>query len=202
MDFKILLVLSLIIISYQNPTNDLLKDETDEEYLEREGFFPFASKITDKIYLGSVLNAWDKWELQYDNISHVLCCAKELKDYYPDNFEYKLLHLSDVPKEDIVRYFYDSIKFIDSATRNVFVHCIVGKSRSASNVIAYLMYKEKKSFDEVFNYVRQHRWIVYPNSGFIEQLKNLDIYYQKSNYDLEGLKGMTRVSLEEWIKIH
>ena len=62
MDCKILLVLSLIIISYQNPT-DLLKDETDEEYLEREGFFPFASKITDKIYLGSVLNALDKWEL-------------------------------------------------------------------------------------------------------------------------------------------
>ena len=64
------------------------------------------------------------------------------------------------------------------------------------------MYKEKKGFDEVFKYVRYHRWIVYPNSGFIEQLKNLDVYFQKSNYDLDGLKGMTRTSLEEWIKTH
>ena len=202
MELKTLLILSLIVLSYQNPINDLLIDESDDEYSERVGFFPFASKITDKIYLGSVLNAWDKWELQSDNISHVLCCAKGLKAYFPETFEYKLLDLYDIPSEDIVRYFYDAIKFIDSATRNVFVHCIVGKSRSASNVIAYLMYKEKKIFDEVFNYVRQHRWIVYPNSGFIEQLKNLDIYYQKSNYDLEGLKGMTRVSLEELNKIH
>ena len=202
MDLKTLLILSLIVLSYQNPINDLLIDESDDEYSERVGFFPFASKITEKIYLGSVLNAWDKWELKYDNISHVLCCAIQLKAYYPDDFEYKLLDLYDVPEEDIVRYFYDSIQFIDSATGNVFVHCRVGKSRSASNVIAYLMYKEKKGFDEVFKYVRYHRWIVYPNSGFIEQLKNLDVYFKKSNYDLDGLKGMTRTSLEEWIKTH
>ena len=202
MSLKIFLILTLITISYQNPNTELLVDETDDEYVERVGFFPFASKITDKIYLGSILNALDKWELQYDNISHVLCCAKQLKAYYPDDFEYKLLDLYDVPSEDIVRYFYDSINFIDSATKNVFVHCRVGRSRSASNVIAYLMYKEKKGFDEVFKYVRKHRWIVYPNSGFIEQLKNLDIYYQKSNYDLEGLKGMNKTSLEEWIKTH
>jgi protein-tyrosine phosphatase len=202
MDLKTLLILFLIVLSYQNPINDLLIDESDDEYSERVGFFPFASKITDKIYLGSVLNAWDKWELQYDNVSHVLCCAKGLKAYFPDIFEYKLLDLDDIPSEDIVRYFYDAIKFIDSATRNVFVHCKVGKSRSASNVIAYLMYNEKKRYDEVLKYVRKHRWIAYPNSGFREQLKNLDVYFLKSNYDLEGLKGMTRKSLEEWVKTH
>ena len=202
MDLKTILILSLIVLSYQNPINDLLIDESDDEYSERVGFFPFASKITDKIYLGSVLNAWDKWELQSDNISHVLCCAKGLKAYFPETFEYKLLDLYDIPSEDIVRYFYDAIKFIDSATRNVFVHCKVGKSRSASNVIAYLMYNEKKRYDEVLKYVRKHRWIAYPNSGFREQLKNLDVYFLKSNYDLEGLKGMTRKSLEEWVKTH
>ncbi len=202
MNPKLLILLSLILISTQEDISSLQIDETEEDFEEIVEFFPYASKITDKIYLGSVLNAWDKWELKYYKISHVLCCAIQLKAYYPDDFEYKLLDLYDVPEEDIVRYFYDSIQFIDSATGNVFVHCRVGKSRSASNVIAYLMYKEKKGFDEVFKYVRHHRWIVYPNSGFIEQLKNLDVYFQKSNYDLDGLKGMTRTSLEEWIKTH
>ena len=202
MNPKLLILLSIIIITTQQDISSLQKYETDEEYADKVGFFPFASKITDKIYLGSVLNAWDKWELQYDNVSHVLCCAKGLKAYFPDIFEYKLLYLDDIPSEDIVRYFYDAIKFIDSATRNVFVHCKVGKSRSASNVIAYLMYNEKKRYDDVFSYVRKHRWIAYPNSGFREQLKNLDVYFQKSNYDLEGLKGMTKKSLEEWVKTH
>ena len=202
MNPKLLILLSIIIITTQQDISSLQKYETDEEYADKVGFFPFASKITDKIYLGSVLNAWDKWELQYDNVSHVLCCAKELKAYFPDIFEYKLLDLYDIPSEDIVRYFYDAIKFIDSATRNVFVHCRVGKSRSASNVIAYLMYNEKKRYDDVFSYVRKHRWIAYPNSGFREQLKNLDVYFQKSNYDLEGLKGMNKKSLEEWVKTH
>ena len=202
MNPKLLILLSIIIITTQQDISSLQKYETDEEYADKVGFFPFASKITDKIYLGSVLNAWDKWELQYDNVSHVLCCAKGLKAYFPDIFEYKLLDLDDIPSEDIVRYFYDAIKFIDSATRNVFVHCKVGKSRSASNVIAYLMYNEKKRYDEVLKYVRKHRWIAYPNSGFREQLKNLDVYFLKSNYDLEGLKGMTRKSLEEWVKTH
>ena len=202
MNPKLLILLSIIIITTQQDISSLQIDETEEDFEEIVEFFPYASKITDKIYLGSVLNAWDKWELQYDNVSHVLCCAKGLKAYFPDIFEYKLLDLDDIPSEDIVRYFYDAIKFIDSADRNVFVHCRVGKSRSVSNVIAYLMYNEKKKYDDVFKYVRKHRWIAYPNSGFREQLKNLDVYFQKSNYDLEGLKGMTRKSLEEWVKSH
>ena len=202
MNPKLLILLSLILISTQEDISSLQIDETEEDFEEIVEFFPYSSKITDKIYLGSVLNAWDKWELQSDNISHVLCCAKGLKAYFPETFEYKLLDLYDIPSEDIVRYFYDAIKFIDSATRNVFVHCKVGKSRSASNVIAYLMYNEKKRYDDVFSYVRKHRWIAYPNSGFREQLKNLDVYFLKSNYDLEGLKGMTKKSLEEWVKTH
>ena len=109
MNPKLLIILSLILISIQQEESNFQLDETDEEYENRVGFFPFASKITDKIYLGSILNAWDKWELQYDNISHVLCCAKGLKAYFPENFKYKLLDLNDIPSEDIVRYFYDAI---------------------------------------------------------------------------------------------
>lgn len=55
--------------------------------------------------------------------------------------------------------------------RNIFIHCAAGVSRSASFTIAYLMRKNKMSFDEAYKYVKDRRKIIRPNSYFVEQLK-------------------------------
>ena len=50
---------------------------------------------------------------------------------------------------------------------------MAGVSRSASIVIAYLLWKERKSYNETYFYVKNKRRYIGPNIGFIMQLKFL-----------------------------
>lgn len=56
----------------------------------------------------------------------------------------------------------------------VFVHCLMGVSRSATLVLAFLMICEQLTLKEAARVVRQHRDIC-PNPGFLNQLRHLDI---------------------------
>lgn len=56
----------------------------------------------------------------------------------------------------------------------VLVHCAMGRSRSASMVIMYLMRKFQISFETSFNIVKLRREIIDPNEGFIAKLKAFD----------------------------
>ena len=58
-------------------------------------------------------------------------------------------------------------------TGKVLVHCMVGMSRSATCVLAYLMISRKMSSAEAIRTVRMHRDIN-PNEGFLQQLADLD----------------------------
>ena len=49
-----------------------------------------------------------------------------------------------------------------------------GISRSATIVIAYLMYMNKLNFEEAFQLVKTNRPIICPNNGFIKQLKKFE----------------------------
>lgn len=60
--------------------------------------------------------------------------------------------LTDTPAEDILCVLYDTFEFMDRALAEggrVLVHCSQGVSRSATLAIAYLMWKNKGSYDEV-----------------------------------------------------
>lgn len=56
----------------------------------------------------------------------------------------------------------------------VFVHCLMGVSRSATLVLAFLMICEDLTLMEAVKSVRQHRDIC-PNPGFLNQLRHLDM---------------------------
>lgn len=60
-----------------------------------------------------------------------------------------------------------------SSSAKVLVHCVVGISRSATLVLAYLMLHQQMSLRQAVITVRQHRW-VFPNRGFLCQLCQLD----------------------------
>jgi protein-tyrosine phosphatase len=57
---------------------------------------------------------------------------------------------------------------------NLFVHCQMGKSRSVSFIIAYLMKYEKMKLDAAYLYVKKLRRIAFPNIGFMRQLKEYE----------------------------
>lgn len=60
----------------------------------------------------------------------------------------------------------------------VLVHCVMGRSRSATLVLAYLMMKHSLSVVDAIEHVRQRRCIL-PNHGFLKQLRALDITIQE-----------------------
>ena len=81
--------------------------------------------------------------------------------------------VSDHPREDISVFFPSTFTFIDQHIQegNVLVHCQAGISRSSSIVIAYLIRKNKINFDASFQIVKDKRPYIFPNKGFIKQLK-------------------------------
>ncbi|XP_074381978.1 dual specificity protein phosphatase 1-like [Apium graveolens] len=96
---------------------------------------------------------------------------------YPDDFKYRTVDVQDRHDVNIAQYFDDCIGFIDEAKEmggNVLVHCFVGRSRSVTIVVAYLIKKHGMSYSEALQHVKSKRAIASPNSGFLLQLQNFE----------------------------
>ncbi|KAF7233630.1 hypothetical protein EG68_11843 [Paragonimus skrjabini miyazakii] len=87
-------------------------------------------------------------------------------------FDKKFIHLIDEPDQDVLDILEDALMFIETSLQKggVLVHCAMGVSRSATIVIAYVMRKNRVSYDTAFQLVTSKR-LVYPNIGFVNQLK-------------------------------
>lgn len=55
------------------------------------------------------------------------------------------------------------------------VHCVMGRSRSATLFLAYLMICENMTVVDAIEHVKNHRRII-PNWGFLKQLRELDMH--------------------------
>ena len=163
--------------------NKIIMNDIKTEKINFEG----NEIIKDKLFLGNKMSATQKEELKIRGITHILMVGYYLCELYPDEFEYGNIEIEDYERENIFKYFYTCINFIDKS-KICYVHCQAGVSRSASIVIAYVMYKLKLNFDDAFDYVRQKRNLISPNIGFILQLEDLDKVLKYCNYDLEKFR--------------
>ncbi|CAI9108347.1 OLC1v1007922C1 [Oldenlandia corymbosa var. corymbosa] len=135
------------------------------------------SKIEEGLYLGSAKAAKNKTALQSLDVTHILTVADSLPPLYPNDFVYKIVDIQDTINTNISQHFDECVEFIDEAKKNggsVLVHCAVGKSRSATTVIAYLMKKRGMSLSKALNRVQKKRPVASPNIGFMAQLRDLD----------------------------
>ena len=134
-------------------------------------------EIIPHLFLGSIGAASNLKQLQNFKITHVVCCAQGIKNFFPDRFKYCNLNLLDSEKENIKKYFKESFDFIDDAIKNggnVLVHCHAGVSRSSTILIAYIMKSQKMKLDKVIDLLREKRHKVSPNVGFLLQLKEYE----------------------------
>lgn len=127
------------------------------------------------LYLGNMRGAQDITTLRELKINAVLTVAAGTQLKY-DNTEqiaqHLIIHAWDHAEYNLANSFDEGIEFIreNLKTGNVFVHCHVGKSRSVTIVLAYLVQELKMELQTAFRFVKEKRWIAEPNRGFVNQL--------------------------------
>jgi protein-tyrosine phosphatase len=130
-------------------------------------------EIIPHLFLGSIGSASNLKQLENFKITHIVCAASGIKNFFPDKFKYLNINLLDSEKEDIKKYFSQSYEFIDKAIKNngnVLVHCHAGVSRSSTILIAYIMKSQKMKLDKILDLMKTKREKVSPNIGFLQQL--------------------------------
>jgi len=109
-------------------------------------------------------------------VTHILSCMANSSTEKLVKGSSIIVHtmpMLDIEDYAISQFFPEACAFIESAIQSggvILVHCMVGVSRSATIVAAYLMWKNKiSSFDAVL-FIRKIRNCVRPNQGFLQQL--------------------------------
>lgn len=145
-------------------------------FLEEQLAFP--TPITSYLFLGS------KDTLNHHHflstITHVISVMKA-PPLLPANKKQLIIPIEDSKEENIVDYFTAVCELIHKIKcseegEKIFIHCEKGMSRSASFVIAWLLYDKhlqghKVSFQETLDWLVRRRSLVAPNDGFVTQLK-------------------------------
>uniref|UniRef100_A0A0G4FNP0 protein-tyrosine-phosphatase n=1 Tax=Chromera velia CCMP2878 TaxID=1169474 RepID=A0A0G4FNP0_9ALVE len=134
-------------------------------------------RIVPRIYLGSALAARDHQSLKRQNIKHVVIVHQSFEPVFPHDMRYETCRCGDIMWESILPHVATALEFIHQAlsaddSGGVLVHCSKGISRSASVVVAYLMWTRKWSFRRALDFVQEKR-NVHPNVSFQSQLRFL-----------------------------
>jgi len=154
---------------------------------------PNCHEVYANILIGNGQAAMDVEFLVNHNVTHLLNCAKEGKGckvaagasfVAPDlarleaqGISYLGLELSDLPNEDISKTFPLALDWMDQALLSggrLLVNCWVGRSRSATLVLAYLVKFRNVDLVEAVKAVKAKRDI-HPNQGFLQQLVELEM---------------------------
>jgi len=127
------------------------------------------------VYLGCYSSAKNKYSLIESGVKSILTVGSGMNQLYPIWFDYLQYEIEDMEEEDLYPFFKEGVEFIANSRLkgNVLVHCRAGISRSASLVIAYLIWIEQLSYEEAYSKVKQNREFIHPNKSFCEQLQKL-----------------------------
>ncbi|XP_060884480.1 dual specificity protein phosphatase 13A-like isoform X2 [Labrus mixtus] len=149
-----------------------------------------VDEVWPNLFIGDMSVANDRYSLWKLEITHIVNAAhgrmhcQGSHDFYGAAVDYYGVPADDSPSFDLSRYFFPAAEYIqsalDTAGARVFVHCAVGVSRSASLVLAYLMIHHHYSLLEAIHKVKERRWI-FPNTGFLKQLRALDVKLRMTN---------------------
>ncbi|XP_032889288.1 serine/threonine/tyrosine-interacting-like protein 2 isoform X2 [Amblyraja radiata] len=140
-------------------------------------------EVWPNVYIAEKSVAVNNGRLKRLGITHILNAAHGTGVYTSKAFytgmdiEYLGIEADDFPDFDLSKYFRKAAEFMDEALltcRGKVVVCsVMGTSRPAALVAAYLMIFHHKTILDALMTVRRKR-PVYPNEGFIQQLRQLN----------------------------
>lgn len=148
------------------------------------------AEVLPNLYIGSIGAAVNNEKLRELGITNVLSLCGDIGYKKVENISYRYFSVSDKPKNmhELFSILNDCILHIDEvlserrqecnrkgkSTNRILVHCMMGRSRSATVIIAYLMMKHSMKWREALEFLREKRSVVEPNIGFIIGLRKLD----------------------------
>ena len=140
-----------------------------------------ASEVIEGfMWLGSGRDADNVDDLLDKRITHVLNVTSEWREsprYRDHQIVFRRLVIKDFVTESIAGHFESAFAFIDQCRDKggrIFIHCVVGKSRSSSVVLAYLMKTENQLLREAFEHVKRTRDFIRPNDNFLTELQRYE----------------------------
>eukprot|EP01083_Nonionella_stella_P151828 485766_1 len=185
----------------------------DGDYMDIYRAYPFLCDnkmvtypnmiLEDELFLGDGMMAESKDVMIDLGITHIVCVTKSFFTLDKDvkkNIKYLKLPIDDsvMEADTMATYFETASKFMDDAliyinnnrkkNNRVFVHCMVGVSRSASIVISYLMKSRKYTLCDAYIHVKRCRQGISPNQGFLSRL----IAYEKQLFGKSTEKELTK----------
>lgn len=144
------------------------------------GEAPSSSEIIDgKVYIGNLSANLDAGYRAGLGITHIVSVCTDCTSTGPNHL---VIAVDDNEYEDILAHIPKAIAFIDRALEEdgrVLVHCVMGVSRSATIVAAYLMKTREWDVMKALEYIKARRPQVHPNYGFFKQLQ----IYVKCQYN-------------------
>ncbi|CAK6956702.1 dual specificity phosphatase 29-like [Scomber scombrus] len=152
--------------------------------------YTHVNEVWPNTYIGDEETAKDKHNLKKLGITHILNAAEGTWNnvdtgagYYSDmDIVYYGVVAEDVQTFDLSQYFVSAARFIEETLSNpqnkLLVHCVMGRSRSATLFLAYLMICENMTVVDAIDHVKRRRRII-PNWGFLKQLRDLDMELQE-----------------------
>jgi dual specificity phosphatase 12 len=166
-----------------------------------------TNEILSGLYLGSNFSARYRETLDKYGITHVLQVTQYTKTPFPEHYTYQVINILDRVDANIMIHFESAIKFIEEALASggrVLVHCMAGVSRSATIVIAYLMWKTRCTLAAAWTEVERKRFIIRPNIGFFYQLElfeqmqyKIDVEDERYHALLKRIKSLSDATLKE-----
>ena len=134
--------------------------------------------IIDNIYLGSAYHA-SNWELlQSLNITHIVNVAIEVPNYFEDDLNYlEIDKIKDNGEEIFNKEKLDNLidkihEIKQDSKNNVFIHCLVGRSRSVTILIAYLTKYKNMTIRESITFIKSKRKYINPSLKLLNYLQD------------------------------
>ncbi|KFY53016.1 hypothetical protein V496_07987 [Pseudogymnoascus sp. VKM F-4515 (FW-2607)] len=130
----------------------------------------------EKVYVSGVFALRRPQTLKEAGVTHIVSALrfdyKETKGW--ENYTHCNVQIDDVDDENLIEHFPRVVQFIKDALAEgggVLIHCAMGKSRSVSLAIAYLLATRPSLTPfTALSLIRQTRPHADPNSGFMTQL--------------------------------
>ncbi|XP_073773991.1 dual specificity phosphatase 29 isoform X1 [Danio rerio] len=152
--------------------------------------YTHVNEVWPGVYIGNEETARDRYKLQTLGITHILNAAEGEwnsvdtgAEYYKDmQIHYYGVTAEDTPTFNISQYFYSAAEYIQQTLSDphnkLLLHCVMGRSRSATLFLAFLMLQHGMSLLQAVEQLA-HRRHICPNWGFLKQLRELDTHLQE-----------------------